>query len=134
MPWIPHGILGIGFDEWGNYPRHMEGKNGLRQRNPCPWSVCIRGPGHQTTGYNFICCEQLPEWYEQWTKVDIIMKIKNRKIFLTLKFMNNQIRKTIWEDLELDLALPDHIAIGFSASTGILKYFLFLSSTTTSAT
>lgn len=97
----------------------MEGKDGLKQRTTCPWSVCIRGPGHQTTGYNFICCEQLPEWYEQWTQVEIIMNVTNRKMRLTL-IMNNKYlnRKTIWEDLRLDITLPEHIALGFSASTG----------------
>jgi len=116
---IPHGLLGIGFDEFGNFARHMEGKDGLRDKAPCKWSVCMRGPGHETTGYKFLCCEKsLPPWSELWTKVDVTLKIVKRNLFLTLYMENDSMQKIIWTDFNVDLTLPDNIGIGFSASTG----------------
>jgi len=118
-PGMPHALLGIGFDEWGNFARHMEGKDGLKSKTPFPWSICLRGPGHETTGYKFLGHESLPAWSEMWTKVDVSFQIIKRSLYLTL-IMNNGVlqERIIWKDFKIDLTLPDYVGIGFSASTG----------------
>jgi len=118
---IPHGLLGIGFDEWGNFARGIEGKDGLNdpEGKDTKWSISLRGPGHLNTGYHFLCYEKVPEWYEIWTKVDVTLEIEHRTLFLTLE-MDNEIlkKKKRWKDYKVDVTLPDNIGIGFSASTG----------------
>jgi len=118
---MPHGVLGIGFDEWGNFTSDYYKKTGPKcYDGRHAWSVCLRGPGNGSEGYDYIKHIQLPPWSNMWTLVDIVIRIDNQIPYLSLTMTNETINtKVVFQDLQLPHKLPEKIALGLSATTGM---------------
>jgi len=119
---IPHAVLGVGFDEWGNFTRACEGHDGAEENKNLQWTVCIRGSGNIFQGYNYITHKKVPEWYNVWTNVTIVLRIdRSQQGTLSMEMENEKIQKIqVFENVALNQKLPPQLAFGFAASTGDL--------------
>jgi len=119
---IPSAVLGVGFDEWGNFTRACEGHDGAKENKDLQWTVCLRGEGHVTKGYNYITHKKIPEWYNMWTNVTIELRIdRSQQGTMSLEMENEKIQKVkVFENVALNQKLPPQLAFGFAASTGDL--------------
>jgi len=118
---LPHAVIGMGFDEWGNFTRQCEGHDGpVTPEEEMAWTVCLRGPGHGTRGYKYMTHKKVPEWYNVWTTVVIEMIIdKSHHGALNLTMENPNMQKLqVFENIKLPQKVPPKLAFGFASATG----------------
>jgi len=122
-PGMAHALLGIGFDEWGNFTSDYYKKTGPKYNDgQYAWSVCLRGPGNGCEGYDYIQHTQLPPWSNMWTFVEIVIIVENHIPYISLTMTNETIStKVVFDHLQLPLNFPEKIAIGISATTGMAR-------------
>ncbi|WP_156364531.1 lectin-like domain-containing protein [Curtobacterium sp. Leaf261] len=129
VPGMPGAFVGLGFDEFGNFAREINGSGDGRKR--IPEQIVVRGSGDGLLGYRFLQRASAPGGH-----LDTGSRAGERTIRVTLEpgadgTLGMTVRsdegpgtrmRTVLDDVELDgpgqAALPPTLRLGFAASTG----------------
>ncbi len=116
---ITGGVLGIGFDTYGNFSGPDKGPQTGTGR--APNSVAIRGAGNaSTTGYSLLDSTAFTPGIDgsRIAKVTLIPSGSNTIISVAISTDNGATFTTVISSLSVAQALPSTVYYGFSASTG----------------
>jgi uncharacterized repeat protein (TIGR01451 family) len=123
-PGVPHAYLGVGFDEFGGFPRSGGGKTGIE--DPSPDNVTLRGAGNGTTGYNYLTHTQVSQAPINqnidggWRKVRVGVNPTETSsvIRVEMSWDEGDTWYTVIDDYEYNEAPPEFFKLGFTAGTG----------------
>ncbi len=116
---ITGGVLGIGFDTYGNFSAVDHGPQTGTGR--APNSVAIRGAGNaSTTGYSLLDSASFTPGIDgnRIAKVTLIPSGSNTIVSVAISTDNGATFTTVINELSVAQALPSSVYYGFSASTG----------------
>jgi uncharacterized repeat protein (TIGR01451 family) len=123
-PGVPFAYLGIGFDEFGGFPRSGNGKTGLD--NSVPDNVTLRGGGNGTDGYDYlihtdVSAAPINQTIDGgWRKVRISVSPDNvsATIRVEMSWDNGGTWYTVIDDYTYNETPPEFFKLGFTAGTG----------------
>ncbi|MEL6822165.1 MAG: hypothetical protein AAFP70_10410, partial [Calditrichota bacterium] len=133
---LSDAYVGIAFDEFGNFSNPTECRNGGTQFTPD--AVAIRGPGNDSTGYEFLTgTPTLPTSLDIITgtrpdqsgidyrraRVEITPNGLSYTINVAIQYGRNNPYTQIINDYPLPSVPPPTLKLGFAASTGALNNF-----------
>lgn len=123
-PGVPHAYLGVGFDEFGGFPRSGGGKTGIA--TAAPDNVTLRGAGNGTSGYDYLTHTQVSQppinqsidggWRK--VRVGINPTIDSSIIRVEMSWDEGDTWYTVIDDYEYMEAPPEFFKLGFTAGTG----------------
>jgi hypothetical protein len=117
-PGVPHAYLGVGFDEFGNF---AAGSGSAVSDN-----VTLRGKGNGTVGYGYLTHTQVSAspinqtidggW--RTARITISPVDAGAVVRVEMSWDDGDTWVTVIDDYEYNEAPPDHLKLGFAASTG----------------
>ena len=123
-PGVPHAYLGVGFDEYGGFPRSGGGKTGIA--NAAPDNVTLRGAGNGTTGYDYLThtvvanapISQSIDGGWRKARITVSPADTGAVVRVEMSWDGGSVWHTVIDDYTYNETPPDFLKLGFTAGTG----------------